>query len=82
MPRAKTNEDRTRLRRQAEKTIARKLSQLKRLVASLTLWQRRAAYYAAQEALTDEDRAAADLEKRRRAEDRRQRARPRQIVTG
>lgn len=79
--RATTTQERRRARENAERTLAKKLAQLKRLVTSISLWQRRAAYYAAQEAMTDEQRRQADADRKRRAEERRLARRPRQIVT-
>ena len=43
----------------AEQMVAAKTSAMKRLVTALGFWQRRAAYYAKQAMLTDEERAAA-----------------------
>ena len=68
MARAGTRAERIREMHRAERTLEEKLTQLKRLTTSIRLWQRRAKYYAAQAAKTDEEIAAdrsASAERRR-----------------
>jgi hypothetical protein len=55
MPRATTRAERIKEMHRAERTLEAKLTQLKRLTTSISLWQRRVKYYSAQAARTDEE---------------------------
>jgi hypothetical protein len=77
--RAKTDDDRRRALANAERQLERKLTAMRRLLASISLWQRRSKYYASQIGITDEERRARiDQAKARKAAQHRP---ARQIVT-
>lgn len=75
MARATTLLDRQKQLERAEKTIEAKLTELKRLVTSIRMWQRRRAYYARQVLMTDEERETLRLLREARASASRQRHR-------
>jgi hypothetical protein len=58
MARATSHFDRERQLTKATETLEKKLTELKRLVTSIRMWQRRVKYYTAQVHMTDEERAA------------------------
>ena len=78
--RAKTREERVRALHQAQRTLDRKLTNMKRLVTSIQLWQRRVKYYTDQIAITDEERQSQKEQKAARAAEKKRRAAPRRIV--
>jgi len=61
--RAKTPQERQQALAKAQRTLEKKLTQMRRLVTSISLWQRRANYYAAQLAMSEEEREEQRREK-------------------
>jgi hypothetical protein len=75
MPRATTQWDRETQLARAERTLEAKLTELKRLVTSIRLWQRRVKYYTGEVHKSDEQRAAERVESAARREQRARRQR-------
>lgn len=68
MARATSHEERVRAYERAQRMLETKLTDLKRLTTSIHRWQRRVHYYAAQMALTDEQRVMRQAIARERRE--------------
>jgi hypothetical protein len=66
MARAATAQDRQKNLAYAERTLEKKLTDLKRLVTSIRLWQRRVKYYTQQVQMSDAERVLQRAEREQR----------------